>query len=174
MKKEKGNFFNAVNKAEDICIVAMFAAMVAAIFLQIIMRFVFNNSLSWSEELGKFIFVWISWLGISIGERRREHIRITLIVDKLSVKWQKIFEIIANILLLGILFVTLYYAVILVKSQSHVHYAGIKISTSWGYLSLVLGCAFMALRLIGGIFTNISFLKKREYENEKIVEGGAV
>ena len=119
MKKEKGNFFNAVNKAEDICLVAMFAAMIAAIFLQIIMRFVFNNSLSWSEELGKFIFVWISWLGISIGERRREHIRITLIVDKLSVKWQKIFEIIANILLLGILFVTLYYAVILVKSQSH-------------------------------------------------------
>ena len=115
MKKEKGNFFNAVNKAEDICLVAMFAAMVAAIFLQIIMRFVFNNSLSWSEELGKFIFVWISWLGISIGERRREHIRITLIVDKLSVKWKKIFEIIANILLLGILFVTLYYAVILVN-----------------------------------------------------------
>lgn len=173
MNKEKGKFFMAVDKAEDICLVAMFALMVAAIFLQIIMRSVFNNSLSWSEELGKFIFVWISWLGISIGERRNEHIRITLLVDRLSVKWQKIFEIIANVLLFAILAITLYYAVTLVISQSHVHYAGIKISTSWGYLSLVLGCAFMSLRLIGGIVRNIVFLKKGDFSQNEVMEGGA-
>ena len=57
--KEKGKFFKAIDKAEDVCLVTMFIVMVAAIFLQVIMRFVFNNSLTWSEELGKFIFVWI-------------------------------------------------------------------------------------------------------------------
>lgn len=173
MNKEKGKFFRAIDRAEDVCLVAMFALMVAAIFLQIIMRFVFNNSLSWSEELGKFIFVWISWLGISIGERRHEHIRITLLVDRLSIKWQKIFEIISNVLLFAILAVTIYYAVTLVFSQSHVHYAGIKISTSWGYLSLVLGCAFMSLRLIGGTIRNIIFLKNGDFSQNDMPEGGA-
>ena len=61
-------FMKVVDKAEDICLVVMFALMVIFIFLQIIMRFVVGHSLVWSEELGKFIFVWLSWLGISIGE----------------------------------------------------------------------------------------------------------
>ena len=173
MNKEKGKFFRTVDKAEDICLVAMFVIMVAAIFLQIIMRFVFNNSLSWSEELGKFIFVWISWLGISIGQRRHEHIRITLLVDRLTLKWQKIFEIIADIMLFAILAVTLYYAAVLVTSQSHVHYAGIKISVSWGYLSLILGCGFMALRLIGEIVRNIVLLRKGNFLQNESLEGGA-
>ncbi len=34
--------------------------------------------LTWSEELGKFLFVWITWLGISLGERKGEHIKITM------------------------------------------------------------------------------------------------
>lgn len=74
-------FMKVVDKAEDICLVVMFALMVIFIFLQIIMRFVVGHSLVWSEELGKFIFVWLSWLGISIGERRNEHIKITLVTD---------------------------------------------------------------------------------------------
>lgn len=166
METTKTRFFRIVDKAEDVCLVAMFVVMVAAIFLQVIMRFVFNNSLPWSEELGKFMFVWISWLGISIGQRRNEHIKITLLVDRFSEKQQKMFEIAANILLLAILAVTVYYAVELVGFQSRVSYAGIKISTSWGYLSLVLGCSFMALRLIGGSVRDIKALRGGVYDGK--------
>jgi len=110
-------FMKVVDKTEDICLVVMFALMVIFIFLQIIMRFIVGHSLVWSEELGKFIFVWLSWLGISIGERRNEHIKITLLTDRLSPKWQKIFEIVAYLVLLVILAVIIYYAVILVEFQ---------------------------------------------------------
>ncbi|MFV0516973.1 MAG: TRAP transporter small permease [Aminipila sp.] len=170
MKKEKGDFFAIINKAEDICLVFMFFTMVAVIFLQIIMRYVFNDSLTWSEELGKFIFVWISWLGISIGQRRNEHIKITMLTDKLPIKAQTVVNIIANVILIAILLVTVYYAFLLVQSQQRVPYAGIKISTSWGYLSLVLGCSFMTLRLIGEIITNIKSLIHGIPEN--LAEGG--
>ena len=117
---KRSKFFRTVDRAEDICLVVMFAIMVAAIFLQVIMRFVFNNSLSWSEELGKFMFVWISWLGISIGERRNEHIKITLVTDRLPFKAQKVVLIIANVVLFAILAVTIYYSVELVLSLIHI------------------------------------------------------
>ena len=71
----KKNILKTLDKIEETVLVAMFVAMVGIIFFQVIMRYVFNNSLSWSEELGKFLFVWISWLGISIGHKRKEHIR---------------------------------------------------------------------------------------------------
>ncbi|HKK95445.1 MAG TPA: TRAP transporter small permease [Anaerovoracaceae bacterium] len=170
MLKGKSKFIANVNKAEDISLVVMFAIMVSVIFFQVIMRYLFNNSLSWSEELGKFFFVWISWLGISIGQRRNEHIKITLFIDRLSDSGQRICEIITDIILLIICSITIYYAVLLVQSQINVPYAGIKISTSWGYLSLVLGCSFMALRLIEGVYTNINTLLEKR--RKKIPEGG--
>jgi TRAP-type C4-dicarboxylate transport system permease small subunit len=159
-----------LDKIEDIFLVSMFVAMVSIIFFQVIMRYVFNNSLYWSEELGKFIFVWISWLGISIGQRRNEHIKITLLVDRLSYTGQKIMEVIADIILMLICVVTLYYAIILVQTQARVPYAGIKISTSWGYLSLVLGCSFISLRLIAGVVNNVKEILSKD--KPTFLEGG--
>ena len=101
----------ALNKTEEVVLVAMFALMVAIIFIQVIMRYVFQNSLYWSEELGKFLFIWISWLGISIGEKRGEHIKITLIVDKFSNKAQYIANIISEIIVIAICAVTVYYGI---------------------------------------------------------------
>ena len=75
----KNKIISFIDKLEEILLVSMFVLMVLIIFIQVIMRYVFNNSLSWSEELGKFLFVWLSWIGISIGERRNEHIKITMV-----------------------------------------------------------------------------------------------
>ena len=67
----------------------MFALMVIIIFVQVIMRKA-GNSLSWSEELGKFLFVWISWMGISLGQREGEHIKITMLTDRLPFRLAQI------------------------------------------------------------------------------------
>ncbi|WP_207642555.1 TRAP transporter small permease [Inediibacterium massiliense] len=121
-------------------------AMVGVICFQVIMRYVFNNSLSWSEELGKFLFVWLSWLGISIGHRRKEHIQITLLIDKLPYKLKKLIEAITELIVIVICGVTMYYGFTMINIQMNVPYAGIKISTAWGYMSLVLGCGIFIIR----------------------------
>jgi TRAP-type C4-dicarboxylate transport system, small permease component len=145
MLKKLGKLFDRI---EDEVLVTMFIVMVGVIFLQVIMRYVFNNSLTWSEELGKFIFVWISWLGISIGHRRREHIAITMVVDKLGYRAQKTAEVITELILAVICGVTVYYGILMMQVQVPVPYAAIKISTSWGYLSLVLGCSLCLIRAL--------------------------
>ena len=154
---------SATNNAEEIIIVAMFAAMVAVIFFQVIMRYIFNNSLPWSEELGKFFFVWISWLGISLGARYGEHIKITMLVDRLPFRAAQVLNILSEIIVIGICVVTLYYGVSLVMSQMATHYSGIKISVSWGYLAVVLGCGLMTIRSI------ISTIKSyHNWRNEEV------
>lgn len=158
----KNKILNILNTAEEIVLIVMFAAMVGIIFFQVIMRYVFNNSLSWSEELGKFLFVWLSWLGISIGHRRKEHIRITLLVEKLPYKIKKILEAISEVILIIISSVTIYYGIIMIDIQKKVPYAGIKISTSWGYLSLVLGCAIFILRSGVYFIQSIKSINKKD------------
>lgn len=142
----RNKIIKGLDKVEDTVLILMFMAMVGIIFFQVIMRYVLNNSLSWSEELGKFIFVWLSWLGISIGHRRKEHIRITLLVDKLPYRLRKLTEALTELMLIVICGITVYYGIIMITIQINVPYAGIKISTAWGYLSLVLGCGIFILR----------------------------
>ncbi len=147
-------FINVLNKTEEVVLVVMFALMVAIIFIQVVMRKM-NNSLYWSEELGKFLFVWISWLGISIGEKRGEHIKITMLTDRFSPKVQHILNIISELIVIFICVITVYYGIQLVITQASTHYTGIKISVSWGYLAVVLGCICMVLRSLGMCFMSL-------------------
>lgn len=149
----------ALNLTEDIILVIMFATMVTVIFVQVIMRYVFHNSLSWSEELGKFLFVWLSWFGISVGARRGEHIKITLFTDKLPHVPAQLVNILSEIIVFIICAVTAYYGAVLVGNQSHVRYAGIKISMSYGYLSVTVGCTMMMIRNILSILQSIEAIK---------------
>ncbi len=158
----KKNIIKVLDRVEETVLVAMFVAMVGIIFFQVIMRYVFNNSLSWSEELGKFLFVWISWLGISIGHKRKEHIKITLVVDKLPHKLKMICEAISELILIIICGITMYYGVIMIDIQKNIPYAGIKISTSWGYLSLVLGCGIFIIRAAVYFIQAIQSINKKD------------
>ena len=163
MKKSK--FIQILDRLEETILVGMFTLMVFIIFAQVIMRYIFNNSLSWSEELGKFLFVWISWLGISIGAKRKEHIKITMFVDKFSPKLKFLGDILSELIVFGICLITAYYGIELVVSQSQVFFAGIKISMSWGYLSVVLGCILMMIRnliIINNTFTTFKKGGKEE------------
>ena len=154
-----------LDRLEEVILILMFAGMVLIIFFQVIMRYGFNNSLSWSEELGKFLFVWLSWLGISIGAKRGEHIKITMLIDKLPFIKAHVLNIISEIIVMIICAITTYYGIILVIKQINVNYAGIKISMAWGYLAVVTGCCTMILRNISSIVVSIK--KINSYKNKR-------
>ena len=40
------------------------------------MRYIFNNSLSWSEELARYLFIWMVYLAIGYAAKQRKHIKI--------------------------------------------------------------------------------------------------
>ena len=169
MNSAKSRFFSILNHIEEVIIVSMFALMVIIIFVQVIMRKA-GNSLSWSEELGKFLFVWISWMGISLGQREGEHIKIT---DRLPFRLAQIVNIISDIVVIIICAVIFYYGVELVVAQGNVPYAGIKISTSWGYLAVVLGCGLMILRTLVSIKRSaLTLINGKLPADTKAREGG--
>jgi len=166
--KKCDKIISELNRTEEFFLVIMFAVMVGIIFVQVIMRYVFNHSLYWSEELGKFIFVWISWIGISIGERRNEHIKITMLVDKFPFRTAQVFNIISEIVVISICAITCYYATTLIVSQAGTHYAGIKISVAWGYLSVSLGCFLMCLRCIAWIVNSVRLIRQGKPDESKL------
>lgn len=64
---------------EESLMLILLAAMVCIMGLQVFMRYVMQNSLSWPEEMTRYMFIWFVFLGISYGIRNDIHIRVNLL-----------------------------------------------------------------------------------------------
>lgn len=58
----------------SIC-VALISVIAVVLGLQVFMRYVMQNSLSWSEELARYLFIWLIYIGISYGAKIMRHIK---------------------------------------------------------------------------------------------------
>lgn len=80
-----------------ICAILM-GIMAVVITAQVLSRYVFDSPLTWSEELGRFTFVWISFLGMAVGIKQGAHIALDLLVSKLKGVSKKTLMLINNLL----------------------------------------------------------------------------
>lgn len=147
------------NHLEEIILVILFAAMVAVIFMQVIMRYLFENSLSWSEEAGRLIFEWLTWIGMSLGARMGQHIKITLLTDKLPLKLAHALNIISEMIIVIICTLTILYGYELSKLFIGARFTTLQISLAWGYASVIAGCGLMAIRSCAAILRSVKSLK---------------
>lgn len=76
-------FFRTLERVTDALMIALFAMIFALVLAQIVCRYIFDSPLVWSEELARMAFMWLGMLAWSLGSRRRSHIAITLVADRL-------------------------------------------------------------------------------------------
>lgn len=60
-------------------VIAAMAAMVVVVSLQVLLRYVFNTSLDWAEDVARLLFVWSIFLAIPLGVKQGSHIAIELL-----------------------------------------------------------------------------------------------
>lgn len=96
----------ACNKLEEYFLVYTLAVCVVIITAQVIARYVFNNSISWSEEACKYLFIWLIWLGTDFAWK--DHICLDLIKARTTGKMRYVLDIVVKILWL---MVTLFFAI---------------------------------------------------------------
>ncbi len=63
----------SLNRLAEWAMVLLLAAMALVTGLAIAGRFVFSYSFFWSDELTRFLLVWVAFLGMSVGVRRGAH-----------------------------------------------------------------------------------------------------
>ena len=85
---------------EQIILTILLAAMSLIIGVQIFMRYVVQESLTWSEELARYLFIWVSYFGVSYGVKKHAHIRVEAAMMFMPVKIKPYIYIISNIIFL--------------------------------------------------------------------------
>lgn len=76
-------------KFEETILVFLLVAMTLILGVQIIARYVFNNSLSWSEELVRYMFVWSGFIGVPYCIKKGTSIKVDQFRSHMPVKFQK-------------------------------------------------------------------------------------
>lgn len=139
-----------LDNAEEYLLVASLAFNVALVFLQVVMRYVFHNSLSWSEELARYVFLWQTWLGASYAVKEHRHLRVEMLADLLKGRPRLLFELFVLIIWFAFSLFLAYEGtkLTLFLAESGQRSAAMEIPMSWVYASVPVGCGLMALRLI--------------------------
>ncbi|MFN0302188.1 MAG: TRAP transporter small permease [Burkholderiales bacterium] len=82
----------AVGTAVRWSLAAAIAVMLAAIAYQVVMRYCFGRSPSWTEELAILTFAWATVGGLALGVREGFHVRLTIVLDRLPAPARRIAE----------------------------------------------------------------------------------
>lgn len=82
--------------------VVWFAVVLVVMACQVVSRYVFNAPLAWSEEFARYSFVWISYIGCAYCVGVDGHTSITALVDRLSVRNQKLLRLVGNVIMAGV------------------------------------------------------------------------
>lgn len=88
-----------MKKITDNILAILLGLIVIIMFTQVLFRYVFNNSLSWTEEIAKFLFVWITFFGAALCFSEKMHLGVDFIVRKLPRKLGK-YLLLVNTLLI--------------------------------------------------------------------------
>lgn len=97
------------NKISEIAVMILMIAISIITFVQVIFRYVFNNSLFWSEEVGRYLLIWITFLGAAVGVNKGAHIGIDFIYSKIPDRYKVFFNFFINITGMIFGFLMLYY-----------------------------------------------------------------
>jgi TRAP-type C4-dicarboxylate transport system permease small subunit len=76
--------------ANQTAIVAMMAAMAALVFVNVVTRYGFGVSLNWSEEIARYLMVWVTYVGAGLAMREGMHVALEYLQGLLPRRWTRI------------------------------------------------------------------------------------
>ena len=139
------------NKFLDAFCVVCMALILLLVIVQVVMRYVFNSPLTWSEELAVYIMVWMTFAGSVICMRDKEHIDVTILVDYLPRVLQKLAIIFSRLASAVFLLIVIYYGFDFVLENRVVTSAANQINMGLVYSIIPLSCIGMLYYVIRSI-----------------------
>lgn len=135
-------YLGVLEKAYKTVLILLTIFMFITVAYNVFMRFVINQSVGWADELSRFIFIWISFLGAVLAYKNDEHVGLGFVVDKIrSPRIRRIIGVFQQSLILLLLLFLTYYGYTASTTVMNVSPA-LAIPMSWVYLIVPL-CGFL-------------------------------
>ena len=148
MKRSIQKVDKCLSMIENAVIILGLSAMFLILLAQVIMRYVFSRPLTWSEEAARFIFVYVSFIGISYAYRQKGHIRMEVVVNLFPQAVRRGLEVLINLGTIALFCYMSPFSFRFIGIQAGVKATATHIPMSIVYTALPLGMALSCVRLL--------------------------
>lgn len=150
-------------RLEEVVLAGTLSYITLCMLLQVFMRHVIGESLSWSEESIRFVFIWMIFMGFGIGVRENRHISILVVRNAVPDRMKTALCLVANMAFLGYSCFMVYFGIDVVHSFTEMGQTSpaLGIPMALVYLAAPVGFSITILRLA----QSTCRLLKNGYEN---------
>lgn len=162
-------------RALSALMVASLALMVVLVFTNVVLRYAFNSGIAVSEELSRWLFVWLTFLGGIVALHERAHLGTDTLVSRLSLRGKKVCLVLGHLLMLFICWLLFRGSLDQVRINWDSTSAAMEVSMAifygCGMVFAVSGAVILLnhlWRLLGGQLTEDELIGIRESEEEPV------
>jgi TRAP-type C4-dicarboxylate transport system permease small subunit len=133
---------------------AILGLMVAIAGLGVITRFVFHASLSWSEELDAYLFVWLTCLGAAAGVKLHAHPSVQALTDRLPARTQGVVRDVTDLVVMALGLILVTYGGEMISLMGTETASSMPISMIYPYLAIPVGGALLTVHALAHLIVS--------------------
>lgn len=169
------NVLSLINKnAERWLLLVFYVMLVATMFIEVLRREIMSFSSIWGEEIVRYSFIYLAWIGAAAAVRERGHIRIDVILEYVGPRAKAVIYIFGDIVMFIVAVIAFYYSwhtlQIAIKFGNVTH--GLRIPQAWFLAAVPIGFALVIFRLIQSFLRDINDFRNGRpvYEGDKLFD----
>lgn len=143
-------FDNAILAIIFLCILGF----VVFAFLQVTSRFAFNFSIAWTEELCRYLFVWMVFLGAGVGVLRRKHIAVDIVPNLIPTRMRKYYNVFLDLLIVVFCILLIRYGAAFSAKAMQQRSPAMQIPLGYIYYGIIAGGAVMLINAIRSMLSS--------------------
>ena len=169
------HFLRVLDKnAERWALLVFYVMLVLTMAIEVLRREVFSYSSIWGEEIVRYSFIYLAWIGAAAAVRERAHIRIDVVMHYLGPRAKALLYIFGDLVMLAVAVGALIWSFETVQvsfkfgSVSH----GLRVSMVWFLMAVPVGFGLMIVRLIQSLLRDFRSLRDGSpvYEGDKLFD----
>ena len=151
-----------------------YVMLVATMAVEVLRREIFSYSSIWGEEIVRYSFIYLAWVGAAAAVKERAHIRIDVIMHYLGPKLKALLYVFGDLVMFGVAIIAVYWSfeAVLVSAKFGSVTDGLRISKVWFLMAVPLGFALMIWRLLQSLRHDIHSLRTGQpvFEGDKLFD----
>ena len=145
MKNFTEKLFNGI----QLLLGAMLAVMIALVFLNVILRFFFNSGLVWSEEVSRYVFVYVIYLGAIVAMKENAHLGVDTFIKNCPEKLKWLLFVVGRLIVITVMAILFKgsLAMVIQSSTAKAAATGLPLSVVYG-IGLLTASAIILIALL--------------------------
>lgn len=149
MRANIQNVCRVLDRAAWAFAMLLLAIMTVLVIGELFARYLFNSSTTWTEELTRYLMVWMTFIGASSAIYRGELAAVTYLNDRLPQALRRIVVTAGLMLMAAFLATAAYQGYELVQRSFVLNAAALQVPMAWVYLAIPVGSILMLIQTLG-------------------------